>query len=103
MKFQSHCRETAQKAKSAFQSYKKIVKANWVIQNRQLSQMYKAIFVRIIAYGAGPWVKHVTKAGLIKLITAQRAALITVTRAFRTISTPVLLVIAGVAPIEHEL
>ena len=99
----SYCRETSEKNKSAFQSYREIVKVNWGIQNRQLSQMYKAIFVPTVAYGAGAWANHITKAGLFKLIITQRAALITVTRAYCTISTPALPITADVASIEHEL
>ena len=103
MKFRSHCRNIADKVKRAFQGYRAIAKANWGIRNKQLAQMYKAIFVPMITYGAGAWAKGITKTDLGKLVTAQRAALTIVTRAYCTTSTPALLVIAGVAPIEYEL
>ena len=103
IKFHTHCQDAAEKAKISFQAYRAIAKVNWGIKNKQLTLLYKAIFVPRIAYGAGAWAKYATKADLAKLATAQRAALLTVTRAYRTISTSALLVIAGQPPIEKEL
>ena len=103
MKFHTHCQVTADKAKNAFHAYRAIARANWGIQSKQMALLYKAIFVPRIAYGAGAWAKYATRIDLAKLVTAQRAALTTVTRAYRTISTPALLVAAGEAPIEHAL
>jgi len=103
IKFHTHCQKVADKAKSTFQGYRKIARANWGIRHRQLTQLYKAIFIPKITYAAGAWGGYATLSDYKKLVTAQRAALITATRAYRTISTPALLVIANANPIQHDI
>ena len=103
LRVQSHCINIAEKAKATFQGFRRIAKANWGIRFGQLALLYKAIFIPTITYAAGAWAGRATRAGLAKLVTAQRAALMTVTRAYCTISTPALLVIADATPIEFDL
>ena len=103
LKFHTHCLKVAEKAKKAFLGYRALAKANWGVGHGQLSLMYRTIFVPMVTYAAGAWGATITLADKRKLVTAQRTALITVTRAYCTVSTPMLLVLASVRPISFEI
>ena len=98
MKVHTHCQKIADKAKVTFQGFRKIGKANWGVGNRELTLLFKAIFISTVTYVTGAWAGRATKTGLAKLLTAQQAALAKVTRTYSTISTPALLVISTLSP-----
>jgi hypothetical protein len=80
-----------------------VARANWGIGGKELLTMYKSIFVPTITYASGAWGKYIMKTWQTKLDSAQRAALLTVTKAYRTVSGPALLIMAGVDTVEHEI
>ena len=103
MKFRTHCQYAADKAKNQISRFRAVARARWGLKGKDLLTIYKTIFVPISVYCAGAWFPYATKRDVNRMAAAQRAALLVVTRAYRTISGPALLVIAGVPHIRREL
>ena len=103
IRFKTHCEKIGDKAKSSFSRFRAVARAGWGWKGREMLKIYRATVVPIMTYAAGAWWKYATGADQRKLQTAQRATLLVATRAYRTTSTPALLVIAGVPPIQHEM
>lgn len=101
--FRTHYTEASEKAKSSLSRFRAVARANWGLGGKELLTMYKAVFIPTLTYAAGAWGKRINKTGLAKLSSAQRAALITVTRAYRTVSGPAMIMVAGVRPVEHDI
>ena len=99
-RFHTHCVNVGGKAKKSFQKFKSIAKSKWGLEHESLLAIYQSIFVPTIMYGAGAWAAYATLQDVRKLTMAQRAALLTVTGAYRTVSEPALLVIANVRTIK---
>ena len=102
MRFLNHCEEISEKAKAYFHRYRAVARAKWGLQYTELKIIYKAVFLPVITYGAAAWAKHATKRDWTKLERAQRAALLTVVRAYKTVSTPALLAICDANPVKME-
>ncbi|KAK9304205.1 hypothetical protein QLX08_004365 [Tetragonisca angustula] len=62
--------------------------------------LYTGIFIPIISYAAAGWADKINSQHRKKIRQAQRAAVLRVTKAYRTISTAALCVIAGATPID---
>ena len=103
LKFRTHCQKAGEKAKSNMAKFRAVARARWGLGGKNLLSIYRAIFVPTVTYAAGAWALRATKRDVSSLATAQRSALLVATRAYRTISGPALLVIAGVQHIQREM
>lgn len=70
---------------------------------RALRIIYKGLFLALTTYAASTWVDKINVKDWSKLSSAQRFALIAVTRAYRTITVEAAQVIAGELPIKLEV
>lgn len=96
MRFHAHSERAAEKVKTLFYKFKSVAKARWGLQFQEMRELYRMIFIPMITYAAPVWTKYAIKADISKLEKAQRAVLLGVTRAYRTVSNLVLLIIANV-------
>lgn len=88
---------------SVFSQLARIAKVRWGISSAIMETMYNGIFLPVAAYAAAGWVDKVNSYHRKQLTQAQRYALLRVTKAYRTISSEALCVIAGVVSIEFAL
>lgn len=98
-----HIEAVIGKCSVIFNKFGAVSRATWGLSYRCLRQLYKAIFLSVITYGAAGWSDRMTQVHRKRLLTAQRGALLRTTRAYRTISTDALMVIAGEIPIDLVL
>ena len=103
LKLSTHYDTTSREAGTVFQKLRRVARANWGMWHGGLLKVYQAVFVPKMIYVAGAWGDRVTKANIKRLEKGQRAALITVTRAYRTMSDPTLVVISGSRPIVQKI
>ncbi|XP_023237932.1 uncharacterized protein LOC111636823 [Centruroides sculpturatus] len=87
-----------------FNALARAAKANWGHSKEAIAIIYKGAFIPKVTYAAGAWYKAAEKGSIKrKLRSAQRTALLRMTRAYRTTSTEALMVIAGTTPIDMIL
>lgn len=80
-----------------------LARATWGLRHRALRTLYTGLFLPIVTYAAPAWLDLVSKTGMRALQSAQRQALLRVTRAYRTIAMDALLIIAGAPPIDLHM
>ncbi|KAK2577889.1 hypothetical protein KPH14_000689 [Odynerus spinipes] len=83
-----------------FNSLARVAKSNWGLGHKAMSTLYKGLFVPITTYAAAGWADLLEESHRRKLPSVQRHALLRVTKAYRTVSTDAIPVIAGVLPID---
>lgn len=88
------------KSKQLFYNFSQIAKANWGIRCNELISLYMGLFIPIITYAAAGWVDRLNAQLKKKLLAIQRQILISVNKAYRTISADALNVIVGSPPIN---
>ena len=103
LSFRSHPKYVAEKAKKIMTKYAALYGLKWGVSYREMSVVYKGSFVPIITYAVYVWMDNVNVINMRKIITAHRYALLRVTKAYRTISTDALEVVANIPPIEFAL
>ncbi|XP_023216250.1 uncharacterized protein LOC111618865 [Centruroides sculpturatus] len=87
-----------------FNALARVAKAHWGLSTNALATIYEGAFIPKITYAAGVWYAAAQKVVIKKQVrSAQRMALLRLTRSFRTVSTDALLVIAGTPPIDLVL
>ncbi|GBP63895.1 Retrovirus-related Pol polyprotein from type-1 retrotransposable element R1 [Eumeta japonica] len=78
--------------------------ASWGVRYPSLRTIYLATYLTTLTYAAGNWYEranlHVVRSALLK---TQRSALMLLTKAYRTVSTAALPVLAGVLPAHMEV
>ncbi|XP_067141829.1 uncharacterized protein [Centruroides vittatus] len=89
---------------SLFNALARVAKVKWGLKSEAIATIYNGAFIPKITYAAGAWYEAAEK-GTIKrkLRSAQRVALLRMTKAFRTTSTEALMVIARTTPIDLVL
>lgn len=100
LKVHSHCEMISAALKGLFQRLTSLAKSKWGLNCNTLKIIYKGVFVARAAYAARAWYDLATNEDIKKLERAQRSVLIGVTKAYRSVSTDALPVIAGVLPIK---
>lgn len=95
-----HVQHITSKSKRIFNKLSHLAKAHWGITHKNMMTLYKGVFIPVITYAAAGWSDRINAYHLKLLKQAQRYALIRATRAYRTISTEALTVLAAAAPIE---
>ena len=95
-----HINAICKKSKSIFSQLARITKARWGLNTSIMETMYKCVFLPVVAYAAAGWVDKINAYHRKQLTQAQRYLLLRVTKAYRTVSSDALCVIAGAKPIE---
>ena len=75
----------------------------WGLSTGVMETLYRGVFLPIITYAAARWMDRLNVHHRKRLTQAQRWALLGTTKAYRTISSDALCVIAGAIPIELVL
>lgn len=102
--FVEHIKQVGEKAKNNFFALNRISTSTWGLSFHILRTIYKATYLGCICYGAPAWAdrtKIVTARK--KLLQSQRLALLFLCKAYRTVSTDALPVLAGVLPVDLEI
>lgn len=102
IKIDDHITEITNKCRCLFGQLKRVAKREYGLKFKALKIIYKGFFVAIATYATAAWYTLTNERHWRSLASAQRSALITVTRAYRTTSTEALPVITGVVPIKME-
>ena len=96
----THIKTIREKCLGIFNAFKSIARKTWGLKHRELRILYKGIFLPVATYAAVSWEDKLLKGTKIQLQRAQRQALLTVTKAYKTTSTDSLLVAAGEIPVD---
>ncbi|KAF9787558.1 hypothetical protein SFRURICE_001610 [Spodoptera frugiperda] len=92
------------KAKNNFYALTRISKATWGLSFLTLRTIYGATYLGCVCYGAPVWADRATIGAVRrKLLQGQRLALIFLCKAYRTVSTEALPVLAGLLPVDLEV
>ncbi|KAL0278094.1 UNVERIFIED_CONTAM: hypothetical protein PYX00_000003 [Menopon gallinae] len=101
LSFQRHLRETATAARDALRCIRRYSGTAWGFSYRDQWRIYKAVFEGIITYAAPVWAPLLAADRYLKIVNrSQRNALLLITKAFRTVSTEALQVVAGAMPMD---
>ena len=99
-----HARNIGDRAAKCFGKVSRVSASSWGIRYGALRVLYSGTFVATVTYAAAVW-SHRSSAFVVRraLLSAQRPALILLTKAFRSVSTAALPVLAGVLPADLEV
>jgi hypothetical protein len=102
--FIDHIKTVGEKAKNNFYALTRISKSTWGLSFLTLKTIYGATYLGCMCYGAPVWADRATiGAARRKLLQSQRLALLFLSKAYRTVSTEALPVLAGVLPVDLEV
>lgn len=101
LNFVQHAKYIKGKIRKICIKFKKIAQEDWGINTKSLKIIYNSLIISIFTYAAGAWFgqtkhTHVRR----QLDSAQRFALLTISKACRRVSTTSLQVITGYPPID---
>lgn len=101
--FLDHIKTVGEKAKRNFYALTRISTSTWGLSFNTLKTIYGATYLGCICYGSPVWADRSTIGAVRrKLLQSQRLALIFLCKAYRTVSTEALPVLAGVLPVDLE-
>ncbi|GBP88565.1 Retrovirus-related Pol polyprotein from type-1 retrotransposable element R1 [Eumeta japonica] len=104
LSFAQHAASIVERASRCFGKLSRMSAASWGIRYGALRVLYRGTFVATVTYGAGYWVDRVeTYVARSTLLRGQRPALVLLTKAYRSVSTAALPVLAGVLPADLEV
>ncbi|GBP88523.1 Retrovirus-related Pol polyprotein from type-1 retrotransposable element R1 [Eumeta japonica] len=104
LSFAQHAASIVERASRCFGKLSRMSAASWGIRYGALRVLYRGTFVATVTYGAGCWVDRVgTYVARSTLLRGQRPALVLLTKAYRSVSTAALPVLAGVFPADLEV
>ncbi|XP_023226394.1 uncharacterized protein LOC111627071 [Centruroides sculpturatus] len=84
--------------------FAKVARSTWGLGGMAMSAIYDSIFIPVLTYGCGTWGAAVKKEHpRQKLTSAQRRALLLITKAYRTTPTASLQVLARKPPIDKYI
>lgn len=95
-----HVNHICNKTKKIFNLLVHVARAKWGINTKNMNTLYKGIFIPIITYAATGWADKLNVHHKRSLVRTQRHALLTTTKAYRTISNDALCVLAAAIPID---
>lgn len=98
-----HFFHVGNKCKTVFSMFGQLARANWGLKYPMLKLYYHTIFIPIIAYAVGAWGDRINLRCARQLLSIQRFMLLRLTKAYCTISTDALQVIACIPPLDLEL
>ncbi|GBP28873.1 Retrovirus-related Pol polyprotein from type-1 retrotransposable element R1 2 [Eumeta japonica] len=104
LSFAQHALTIGERASKSFGKVSRVSTASWGMRYPSLKTIYRATYVTTLTYAAGCWYgrasMHVVRSALLR---TQRPSLILLTKAYRTVSTAALPVLAGVLPAHYEV
>lgn len=101
--FRSHIQNIVHKDIGLFTRIRGTFGSGWGINRRNLLQLYRAVFLPQLLYGARFWATAICTSKQVAILNRiQRRALLGITSAYRTVSTDALQVLAGVLPLDLE-
>lgn len=102
MTYGMHIGIASRRARDAIMVFRRQGSTRWGYSHSHRMILYKGLFLGIISYAAPVWAEYMLAHSTVKVkvLRAQRAALLAVTRCFKTVSTDALCVIAGVPPVD---
>lgn len=98
-----HLRLTGERCKTTYALFGKLSKATWGLRYPMMKLYYGSIFVPTIAYAVGAWGDRVGSRTERQILSIQRFMLLQVNKAYCTVSTEALQVIAGLLPLDIEI
>lgn len=99
-----HASLAGQRAVNAFGKMSRVSASSWGIKYRALKVLFAGTYVAILTYAAAVWWRSVGRYAVRStLLRTQRPALILLTKAYRSVSTAALPVLAGVLPADLEV
>lgn len=99
--FVQHAKYIKDKTKKIGAKLKRVVKAEWGLNDTTRRLLYQALILPVICYGAGAWFRRINHTHVRRQIdAAQRFAMLSLSRACRTVSTAALQVITGNIPLD---
>lgn len=102
--FLEHVKQVGEKAKRNFYALTRISKSTWGLKFKTMKVIYGATYLGCITYGSPVFADRSTIGAVRrKLLQSQRLALIFLCKAYRTVSTEALPVLAGVVPVDLEI
>lgn len=104
LSFAQHARHIGEMGAKSFGRMSRVSTSSWGVRYGALRLLYRGTYVATITYAAAVWYKrvgvHVVRSPLLR---TQRPALILLTKAYRSVSTSALPVLAGVLPADLEV
>lgn len=97
--FLPHLNHIKEKVIKIFEKIRRIARATWGLRPRMIKEIYLSIVERIILYGVETWYRGTVKMK-VKLLQIQRHPLLSITKAYRTISTEAVQVLSGCLPLD---
>ncbi|CAH4035810.1 unnamed protein product [Pieris brassicae] len=102
--FAEHAQDIGDRGARCFGKMARVSASNWGIRYPALRLLYYGTFVATITYAAAVWYgRSLAFVVASRLLRAQRSALVLLTKAYRTTSTPALAVLGGVLPADLEV
>jgi hypothetical protein len=102
--FIEHMKQIGEKAKKNFYALTRISNASWGLSFNSLKIIYNTTYLGCITYVSPVWADRATIGAAHRiLLRSQRLALIFLCKAYRTVSTEALPVLAGVIPVDLEI
>lgn len=98
-----HLAQTGDKCKTVFTIFGQLARTTWGLKYPMLKLYYQSIFIPTIAYAVGAWGDRIGSRCSRQILSIQRFMLLRITKAYRTVSTDALQVIAGIPPLDLVL
>lgn len=99
-----HANFTGQKAANCFGKVSRVSASTWGIRYRALRVLFSGTYVATLTYAAAVWWRRSSHYAVRSaLLRTQRPALVLLTKAYRSVSTAALPVLAGVLPADLEV
>lgn len=100
----AHAQYIGQKASNSFGKVARVSASTWGIRFRALRILYTGTYVATLTYAAAVWWRRASHYAVRSaLLRTQRQALVLLTKAYRSVSTAALPVLAGVLPADLEV
>uniref|UniRef100_A0A1W7R9Y4 Polyprotein n=1 Tax=Hadrurus spadix TaxID=141984 RepID=A0A1W7R9Y4_9SCOR len=104
LSWRPHIKEVCCKAVRIFDWLAQYSRKSWGISGDCLRTIYYGAFVPIISYGCHVWQNKINTIQVQRMLSsAQRKALLRITKAYRTTSTDALCVLAGITPLSINI
>ena len=100
MNMQPHCEYINAKLTNMFSKLARVAKSTWGLKGRALVTLYKGTFAPIAAYATAGWSDLLNGRNRGSLQRAQKQSLLTVTKAYRSVSWEALCVLAAAPPVD---
>lgn len=101
LSFHQHVRQACTRAVEMMSRMRAVSRATWGLNHWTRLSVYRGVFLPILLYGSRTWFQAaLTVHSRRRLVSAQRAALLQVTGAYRSVSNDALCVLAGQIPID---